>query len=53
MLNNYLFYSLNKENIRLEKTKNKERMKEAFDTGITCYTTFFPTTKVIINVDFR
>lgn len=28
-------------------------MKEVFESGITCYTTFFPTTKVILNLDFR
>lgn len=51
MLNNYIFYSMNDTKIMIKKTKNKERMRDIFDTGIVCYTSFFPTTKVVINID--
>jgi len=35
----------------MEKSLKKERMREIFDSGITCYTSYFPETKVIINLD--
>lgn len=53
MLNNYLFYSLQRFTLRLEKTNNKERLKEIFDGGIKCYTSFFPSTKVVMNIENR
>lgn len=53
MLNNYLFYSLQKFTLRLEKSNNKERIKEIFEGGIKCYTSFFPTTKVVMNIENR
>lgn len=51
MLNNYVFYSLNDYKLQIEKRSNKENLKKIFDSGIKCYTSFFPTTKVVINTD--
>jgi len=48
MLNNYIFYNMNKFKIELEKIDKIDMNENLLENCIKCYSSFFPKTKVLL-----